>query len=124
MTPGVYIEEKNAFPSSAVAVGTAIPVFIGYTEKATRAGKSLLHQATKIASFAEYVEIFGAGFKSKFTVVPAAAGDDCFNLNGVDMAVKINDNNTYDYINVSSNISNNKYIAIQTLHVQHQLMNT
>ena len=57
MTPGVYIEEKNAFPSSAVAVGTAIPVFIGYTEKATRAGKSLLHQATKIASFAEYVEI-------------------------------------------------------------------
>ncbi len=94
MTPGVYIEEKNAFPSSAVAVGTAIPVFIGYTEIATRAGKSLLHQATKIASFAEYVEIFGAGFKSKFTVVPAAAGDDCFNLNGVDMAVKINNNNT------------------------------
>jgi phage tail sheath protein FI len=94
MTPGVYIEEKNAFPSSAVAVGTAIPVFIGYTEKATRAGKSLLHQATKIASFAEYVEIFGAGFKSQFTIVPAAAGDDCFNLNGVDMSVKINDNHT------------------------------
>jgi phage tail sheath protein FI len=93
MTPGVYIEEKNAFPSSAVAVGTAIPVFIGYTEKATRAGKSLLHQATKIASFAEYVEIFGAGFKSQFTIVPAA-GDDCFNLNGVDMSVKINDNHT------------------------------
>jgi len=94
MTPGVYIEEKNAFPSSAVAVGTAIPVFIGYTEKATRAGKSLLHQATKIASFAEYVEIFGVGFKSQFTIVPAVAGDDCFNLNGVDMSVKINDNHT------------------------------
>ena len=94
MTPGVYIEEKNAFPSSAVAVGTAVPVFIGYTEKATRAGKSLLHQAIKVASFAEYVEIFGAGFKSKFTVEPATAGDDSFNLNGADMAVKIKDNHT------------------------------
>ena len=32
-TPGVYINEKNAFPLSAVAVETTVPVFIGYTEK-------------------------------------------------------------------------------------------
>jgi uncharacterized protein len=38
MTPGVYIEEVNAFPGSVVEVATAIPAFIGYTEKATRNG--------------------------------------------------------------------------------------
>jgi phage tail sheath protein FI len=33
-TPGVYIVEKNAFPNSVVEVPTAIPAFIGITEKA------------------------------------------------------------------------------------------
>lgn len=33
-TPGVYIKEKNAFPNSIVEAETAIPVFIGLTEKA------------------------------------------------------------------------------------------
>ncbi|KAF7785715.1 hypothetical protein PRUB_a0080 [Pseudoalteromonas rubra] len=33
-TPGVYVEEKNAFGSSIVANETAIPIFFGYTEKA------------------------------------------------------------------------------------------
>lgn len=40
-TPGVYIQEQNAFPNSVVEVATAVPAFIGYTEKATRGGKSL-----------------------------------------------------------------------------------
>ena len=35
-TPGVYIEEKSAFPSSAVQVATAVPAFVGYTEKALK----------------------------------------------------------------------------------------
>ena len=33
-TPGVYIEEISVFPPSVAAVATAIPAFIGYTEKA------------------------------------------------------------------------------------------
>lgn len=33
-TPGVYIKEKNAFGNSIVEAETAIPVFIGRTEKA------------------------------------------------------------------------------------------
>lgn len=33
-TPGVYIKEKNAFGNSVVEAETAIPVFIGLTEKA------------------------------------------------------------------------------------------
>jgi phage tail sheath protein FI len=71
-TPGVYVYEENAFPNSAVAVETAVPVFIGYTQTASRAGKSLLRVPTKIASFAEYVELFGNGFKAKFNVGLAA----------------------------------------------------
>ena len=59
MTPGVYIEEKNAFPNSAVAVETAVPVFIGYTETATFNGSSLVGKPTRITSFAEYLQSFG-----------------------------------------------------------------
>ncbi len=77
MTPGVYIEEKNAFPGSAVAVETAVPVFIGYTEKAERKGKSLKHVPTKVTSFAEYVEIFGNGYHHKFKI--AAGSKPPFN---------------------------------------------
>ena len=66
MKPGVYVDEKNAFPASAVAVETAVPVFIGYTEKAERKGKSLEAEPIRITSFAEYVEFFGKGFNHKF----------------------------------------------------------
>ena len=43
-TPGVYIVEKNAFPNSVVEVATAVPVFIGYTEKAIDGTTSLLNK--------------------------------------------------------------------------------
>ena len=36
-TPGVYITELAAFPPSIVGVQTAVPAFIGYTEKAEMA---------------------------------------------------------------------------------------
>jgi uncharacterized protein len=65
-TPGVYIEEKDAFPNSAVAVATAVPVFIGYTQKAERNGKSVIAIPTRISSFAEYEEFFGKEFTHKF----------------------------------------------------------
>ena len=71
MTPGVYVEEINAFPGSAVAVETAVPVFIGYTQKADRKGKSLNMVPTRVTSFAEYAELFGHGFNPTFTVAPA-----------------------------------------------------
>jgi uncharacterized protein len=101
MTPGVYINETNAFPSSVVAVETAVPVFIGYTEKAERFGKSLLHKPTKIGSFAEFLENFGKGFKSKFTITdkdPKAPGET-FMVNGAEKQLKINDDNTFYMFN-------------------------
>ncbi len=50
-TPGVYIEEIPKFPPSIAQVETAIPGFIGYTEKAVDArNNSLLLQPYRITS--------------------------------------------------------------------------
>jgi phage tail sheath protein FI len=59
MTPGVYVEELNAFPNSVVEVATAVPAFIGYTELAMRGTRGLVNKPTRIASFAEYTAFFG-----------------------------------------------------------------
>jgi phage tail sheath protein FI len=58
-TPGVYIVENNAFPNSVVEVATAVPAFIGYTEKASNKGKSLLNEAWRISSMSEFNSFFG-----------------------------------------------------------------
>ncbi|MFT5654874.1 MAG: hypothetical protein ACI9XU_000588 [Arenicella sp.] len=57
-TPGVYINEVNAFPNSVVPVATAIPAFIGYTPQAEYEGKSFLNRAQKVTSFAEFKAIY------------------------------------------------------------------
>jgi phage tail sheath protein FI len=67
-TPGVYIEEKSAFASSVVPVATAVPVFLGYTQKAARGSKSLKNVPTKISSFAEFEQFFGGAPKVKFGI--------------------------------------------------------
>ncbi|MEM7185342.1 MAG: phage tail sheath C-terminal domain-containing protein [Bacteroidota bacterium] len=58
-TPGVYIRELDAFGNSVVPVATAVPAFIGYTEKTSYNGKSLLNKAVKVTSLAEFLSIFG-----------------------------------------------------------------
>lgn len=67
-TPGVYVEEIPKFPPSIAPVETAIPAFIGYTEKAIRNGESLFNKPTRIESIAEYEEIFGKGPSQDVTV--------------------------------------------------------
>ena len=47
-TPGVYIVEENAFPNSVVEVATAVPAFIGVTEKAARGNQDLTGIPTRI----------------------------------------------------------------------------
>ena len=62
-TPGVYINEIPSFPPSVAQVSTAIPVFIGYTEKAIdAAGNSLTNKPTKIFSLLEYIQYYGKAF--------------------------------------------------------------
>ncbi len=56
--PGVYVNEVNAFPNSAVQVATAIPAFIGYTPKAEYEGKSYSMKPTAVNSMAEFMTIF------------------------------------------------------------------
>ncbi len=58
-TPGVYIEELDAFGNAVVPVATAVPAFIGYTEKASFNGRDLTGEAVKVTSFAQYASLFG-----------------------------------------------------------------
>lgn len=61
-TPDVYVEEISLFPPSVAEVETAVPAFIGYTEKALKNGvEDLTLIPTKITSMAEYEESFGYG---------------------------------------------------------------
>jgi len=61
-TPGVYIEEIPKFPPSIAAVETAIPAFIGYTQKAWKIKPGdLINVPTKIGSIADYELYFGVG---------------------------------------------------------------
>ncbi|MFK8185236.1 MAG: phage tail sheath family protein [Phormidesmis sp.] len=85
-TPGVYIEEISKFPPSVAQVETAIPAFIGYTQKAIVRGIDLYADAgadadadadagdaggddkvvptvIRITSLLEYVQIFGEAEK-------------------------------------------------------------
>lgn len=53
-TPGVYINEVNAFANGVVAVATAVPAFIGYTPRADYNGMSLNMVAQRITSFSDF----------------------------------------------------------------------
>jgi len=68
-TPGVYIVEKNAFPNSVVEVATAVPAFIGYTEKADNKSKPLTQKPFRITSMAEFENYYGGAPKAKFEIV-------------------------------------------------------
>jgi uncharacterized protein len=62
-TPGVYIEEIVKFPPSIAEVETAIPAFIGYTEKATKKTEGdLLNEPTRITSILDYETYFGSAY--------------------------------------------------------------
>lgn len=61
-TPGVYVEEISLLPPSVAQVETAIPAFIGYTEK----GPS---EPTKISSMLEYTGIFGGAHHQSFEMI-------------------------------------------------------
>ena len=67
-TPGVYIVEKNAFPNSVVEAPTAIPAFIGITEKAQSGNDDLTGIPWKISSMTEYLQYFGGAPELKFNV--------------------------------------------------------
>jgi uncharacterized protein len=74
-TPDVYIEEISTFPPSVAEVETAIPAFIGYTEKARKiVANDLLNRPTKIYSFAEYQQYYGEPEAPEIAVTLIASG--------------------------------------------------
>lgn len=59
-TPGVYIEEIPKLPPSIASVETAIPAFIGYTQKARlKEDGDLKLKPQRIVSMLEYEQYFG-----------------------------------------------------------------
>ena len=69
-TPGVYIEEIPKFPPSIAPVETAVPAFIGYTEKAKDLmDRDLKLKPTRITSMVEYERYFGMPQKEERVTV-------------------------------------------------------
>ena len=61
-SPGVYVEEISLLPPLVAGVSTAIPAFVGYTEKGE------LLKPTPIGSMLEYEALFGGPDKAIVTV--------------------------------------------------------
>ena|SRR6218665_1472297 len=73
-TPGVYVEEISTTPASVAGVGTAIPAFVGFTEKAIINGSNWWPSGTgpapavRITSILEYQQVFGGAFLETFNI--------------------------------------------------------
>src|SRR3989304_103772 len=64
-TPGVFVGEIPKLPPSVAQVETAIPAFIGYTEKAEKNGESLKNKPTRLSSLVEFEAYFGGAYEFK-----------------------------------------------------------
>jgi phage tail sheath protein FI len=73
-TPGVYLTELDAFPPSVVGVLTAVPAFIGYTEKAVQNGQPITNKPIKINSVDDYSLYFGGPPNVQFSIVDTPSG--------------------------------------------------
>src|SRR4026209_924596 len=68
-TPGVYVNEIPLFPPSVAQVATAVPAFIGYTQKAKdKVDGDLELKPKRIASIVEYETYFGKAKDEAITV--------------------------------------------------------
>lgn len=74
--PAVYVTEQGAFPNAVVEVATAVPVFIGYTEKATDGSGSVLTQPVRLSSMREFETTFGSFHRTQLDVKAGTAVKD------------------------------------------------
>ncbi|HNP83869.1 MAG TPA: phage tail sheath C-terminal domain-containing protein [Nitrospira sp.] len=82
-TPGVYIEEIPKLPPSIAQVETAIPAFIGYTQKALdNRGLSLTRKLKRITSMLEYEQFFGGADEEKNLIVSITDRNGSIDVNG------------------------------------------
>lgn len=76
--PGVYVEEIPKFPPSVAQVETAIPAFVGYTEKRKDANGNTIPAATpiRIQSLKEFERYFGLAPRATVTLINLDAGNN------------------------------------------------
>jgi uncharacterized protein len=74
LAPGVYIDELTTLPPSIQAVPTENCVFIGYTERHSNHGQSLLLRPQHLTSLLEYEEYFGQDAPHQFALQSCRAG--------------------------------------------------
>lgn len=75
-TPDVYVEEVSTLPPSVAEVSTAIPAFIGHTEKAIDSeGRPLKNVPVRIGTLLEYIAYFGGPKKARFAVTVSKVDD-------------------------------------------------
>jgi phage tail sheath protein FI len=78
-TPDVYVKEKSLLAPSVAEVATAIPAFIGFTQKIVDgAGESIIKSPQRLTSLAEYEAIFGSAQLEAFTVQYDAETEECY----------------------------------------------
>ena len=66
-TPNVYVEEVATLPPSVVPVATAVPAFIGCTEKAGT-NHEYRGKPIRISSLLDYTTLFGGAYPTNFVV--------------------------------------------------------
>lgn len=66
--PGVYTQEVPTLPPAVGVIPSAVPVFIGYTEKAEKNGEKIFNKPTRIKSMKEYEDWFGGPQKVEIEV--------------------------------------------------------
>lgn len=70
-TPGVYVQEIASLPPGVAEVKSAIPAFIGYTQKVKYNETSILNTPVKIQSMLEFRTVFGEAARYSITNVKA-----------------------------------------------------
>ena len=95
-TPGVYVQEISTLPPSVAEVETAIPAFIGYTEKADKlSAGDLIMIANKINNLNEFIHFYGEA---------AAEADD-----SITITVKDHGSSQYDVLFTYDKSKRSKY---------------
>ena len=95
-TPGVYIVERSNDTNAVVQVATAVPVFIGYTEKATESGKTLHMKPTLIHSLSDYESLFGVAPQPVFTIEKVEdKNEGSVHINGTSYIIKQSDKSQF-----------------------------
>jgi uncharacterized protein len=85
--PGSYVKESAAFPPSIIAVETAVPAFIGYTEKAEMNKQSVFLKPIKIASMEDFETVFGGSYKAVYNIEEVTGGNEYdFSVTDTDLA--------------------------------------